>query len=90
MNQHELDQLLRKVPVPERTEQYWEEFPETITRRIKNEDIIGSALVYDSLKKSCCGVPEDCAHHPKRTKNIAVANLNGPATAQCRQVFRAD
>jgi hypothetical protein len=43
MNQHELDQLLRKVPVPERTEQYWEEFPEAITRRIKNEDNHGTS-----------------------------------------------
>jgi hypothetical protein len=36
MNPNELDQLLRKIPVPQWDEQHWKDFPEAVTRRIKS------------------------------------------------------
>ena len=36
MSNHELDKLLRSVPVPGREEQYWEEFPDQARCRIRS------------------------------------------------------
>jgi hypothetical protein len=35
MNNSELDHLLKSVPVPERPADYWEDFPPSVTRRIR-------------------------------------------------------
>src|SRR5213596_2156890 len=38
MNQHELDQLLREIPLPDRSDSYWKEFPTAVVRRIQSDE----------------------------------------------------
>ncbi len=45
MTNDELDRQLRSVPVPERTPEYWQAFPQVVTRRIAAEATESSAAV---------------------------------------------
>ena len=35
MNDSELQQKLKALPVPERTEEYWNDFPEHVSRQLR-------------------------------------------------------
>jgi hypothetical protein len=54
MNNRELDQLLRTTAPPERADAYWEEFPESVVRRIRVEPVrneTGARREFSALSK---------------------------------------
>ena len=40
MNDSELQQKLKALPVPERTEEYWNDFPESVSRQLRQPVVV--------------------------------------------------
>ena len=43
MNDHELEKLLRQVPVPEPSQEYWEDFPGQVRRQLRRRRLAPDA-----------------------------------------------